>query len=329
MQIIVPKNSINTILKISHSSPIGGHFGVNRTLDSIRKKFFWVTCKFDVENWCKCCSVCFSRNGPVHRTKGELQIYNVGFPFKRIAIDVLGPLPRSSNGNRFVLVITDYFSRWPEAIPIPNHQAITVAETLVTHVISRFGVPLEIHSDQGREFESQVFEETMKLLGVHKTRTSPLHPQSNGMVERLNRSILNYIAKFVSDNQKDWDRWLPLFLLAYRSSKYQTTEFSPAMLTFGRELRLPLDLLQGNPPCNNETSDNFIPTYVDQLQQTLVDVHQRVRQNWSMKSDKMKSKFDLKTHMGHSLSTVPLISFMSSNHLHFFTMQLSYFFRLL
>lgn len=117
------------------------------------------------------------------------------------------------------------------------------------------------------------------------------------MVERLNRTLLNYLSKFINDNQKDWDKWLPLFLMAYRSSKHQTTEFSPAMLTFGRELRLPLDLIRGNPLVSNVNDDINPATYVVQLQNQLIDVHQRVRENWSLKSDKMKSRFDLKVHM--------------------------------
>lgn len=223
-------------MRLSHSSPVGGHFKLNKMLNNIRRRFYWAHCKSDVEKWCRTCSICFSRDGPRQRIRGKLQLYNVGLPFERIAVDILGPLPRSTSGNRFVLVVTDYFSRWPEAIPLPNHKAETVAEALVSQVFSRFGIPLEIHSDQGRDFESQVFTLVMKLLGIHKTRTTPLHPQSNGMVERLNRSIRNYLAKFIDDNQKEWDKWLPLFLMAYRSSKHQTTEFSPAMVMLGREL---------------------------------------------------------------------------------------------
>lgn len=268
-------------------------------LDNVRKRFFWSTCKLDVENWCKKCHTCFSRDGPNKRINGKLQIYNVGLPFERIAIDILGPLPKTINGNRFVLVITDYFSRWPEAIPLPNHQAATVAEALVVHVVSRFGIPLEIHSDQGRDFEALIFKALMNLLGIHKTRTTPLHPQSNGMVERLNRTILNYLAKFIDDNQRVWDKWLPLFLLAYRSSKHQTTEFTPAMLMFGRELRIPLDLLQGKPSADNSSYNNSYPDYVDQLQRKMTDIHQLVRNNCILKSDKMKSRFDLKAHMIH------------------------------
>lgn len=296
-QIVVPSKKISDILSEAHNSPSGGHFGINKTLSKIRERFYWATCKFDVEIWCKKCKICFSKRGPQKRSKAELQVYNVGSPFERIALDILGPFSKTSSGNRFLLVVTDYFTRWPEAIPLPNHQAISVAEALVTHIISRYGLPIEIHSDQGRDFESSVFKGVMSLLDIKKTRTTSLHPQSNGLVERLNRTILQYLSKFISKNQKDWDKWIPLFLLAYRSSKHETTEFSPAMLMLGRELKLPLDLLRGIPPESDLVENLSIPHFVDQLRVKLNCVHNDVRNNLLMKSDKMKLNFDSKAHM--------------------------------
>ena len=111
--------------------------------------------------------------------------YNVGAPMERLALDVLGPLPISNAGNKYQLIVADYFTKWPEAYPLPNQEATTVAEVVVNEFVCRFGVPLEIHSDQGRNFESAAFTEMCNLIGM-KTRTTPLHPQSDGMVERFN-----------------------------------------------------------------------------------------------------------------------------------------------
>ena len=159
---------------------------------------------------------------------------------ERIAIDVLGPLPETDNGNKYLLIAMDYFTKWPEAYPLPNQEATTVV--LVGEFFSRMGIPLEIHSDQGRNFESNVFHEICKLLHIKKTRTTPLHPQSDGMVERLNRTIEAQLAIFVSENQRDWDIYVPLLLMAYRSAVHKTTKCTPAELMFGRNLRLPIDL---------------------------------------------------------------------------------------
>jgi hypothetical protein len=105
-----------------------------------------------------------------------------------------------------------------------------------------------ITSDQGRSFESRLLQEILQRLGVSKTRTFPLHPQLDGMVERYIKTVEQHLRKVVASNLKDWDAMLPLFLLAYRASMYDTTGFTPASLLFGRELRLPSDLLFGTPP---------------------------------------------------------------------------------
>ena len=115
--------------------------------------------------------------------------YNVGTPFERVALDVLGPLLTSESGNKHILLIIDYFTRWPEAYSLPNQEATTVAEVVTKEYVCRYGFPLELHSDQGRNFESQVFQEMCHLLGIRKTRTTPLHPQSDGMVEQMNRTL--------------------------------------------------------------------------------------------------------------------------------------------
>jgi transposase InsO family protein len=111
----------------------------------------------------------------------------------------------------------DYFTKWPEVYPIPNQEASTVADTLVTNFFCRFGVPRELHSDQGRNFESRLMQEVLQRPGFGKTRTTPLHPQSDGMVERYVKMIEEHLRKVVSTHQRDWDDRLPIFLLAYHA----------------------------------------------------------------------------------------------------------------
>ncbi|GFX07204.1 retrovirus-related Pol polyprotein from transposon 412 [Trichonephila clavipes] len=242
-QLILPKTRISTVLKDMHGSPTGGHFGVMKTLQKVRKRFYWNNVRSDVEKCCRICDPCAARKGPRKRTREGLQLYNVGASFERIAFDSLGPLPRSSDGNNNILVVMDYFTKWPEAYPIPNQEASAVAEVLVQHWISRFGVPLQLHSDQGRNFDSAVCKRLCEILTIDETRTTVLHPQSDGMVERFNRTILNSLSLQLSSNQKDWDKKLPFFLLAYRSAVHETTGYSPSQMLFGRDLRLPADLL--------------------------------------------------------------------------------------
>jgi transposase InsO family protein len=174
--------------------------------------------------------------------------YNVGAPFERIAIDVAGVFLLSDQGNRYLLIAMDYFTKRPEAYAIPNQEASTIAEALVTNFFCRFTIPRELHSDQGHNFESHLLQEILQRLGVSKTRTRPLHPQSYGMVERYIKTAEELLRKIVGSHQGDWDERLPLFLLVYRASTHDRTGLTPARLVFWRELRLPCDLLFGAPP---------------------------------------------------------------------------------
>ncbi|GFV71119.1 retrovirus-related Pol polyprotein from transposon 412 [Trichonephila clavipes] len=218
-----------------------------KTLHKVRKRIYWNNVRNDVKKCCCTCDSCAARKGARKHTRGRLQLYNVGAPFERIAFDNLGPLPRPSDGNNNILVVMDYFTKWPEAYPIPD-QASTVAEILVQHWIPRFGVPLQLLSDQGRNFDSAVCKRLCAILAIDKTRTTTLHPLSDGMVERFNRTILNNLSLLVSSNQQNWDKKLPFFLLAYRSAVHETTGYSPSQMLFGRDLRLPADLLFSRPP---------------------------------------------------------------------------------
>ena len=139
--------------------------------------------------------MCGSRNNPQCKPRAPLVPSKVGFPGERLAMDVVGPFPKSDQGNKYVLIISDYFTRWTEAYPIPNQEAVTIAETLVMEYICRYGVPQYLHTDQGRNFESKLIKEVCELLGINKTRTSPYHPQSDGMVERFNRTLEAMLSK--------------------------------------------------------------------------------------------------------------------------------------
>ena len=214
--------------------------------------------------------------------------YNVGAPFERVAIDIAGPFPRSDQGNRYLLIAMDYFTKWPEVYAIPNQEASTIAEVLVANFFCRFGIPRELHSDQGRNFESHLLKEVLQRLGVSKTRTTPLHPQSDGMVERYVKTIEEHLRKVVSSHQRDWDERLPLFLLAYRASTHDTTGLTPAGLVFGRELRLPCDLLFGVPPDKEQPTTDYAADLVDHLH----DIHNYARQHLKLASDRMKTRYD-------------------------------------
>ena len=145
---------------------------------------YWREMRRQAEEWCQKCHLCGSKKSPPRPEKALLRQYLVGAPIERITIDLTGPLPRTKAGNTSIVVVADYFTKWVEAFPLPDQTAGTVARTLVEQVIARFGTPLEIHTDQGREFEAGLFRGVCRLLGIHKTRTTRSTPSptawSNG-----------------------------------------------------------------------------------------------------------------------------------------------------
>ena len=209
---------------------------------------------------------------------------------ERIAIDVLGPLPLTESGNKYIVVIADYFTKWVEALPIPDQKASTIAELLVKEVVCRLGVPQLIHSDQGRNFESTLFAEMCQLLSIKKTRTTPYHPASDGMVERFNRTLEAQLSKFADHNQRDWDLHIPFLMMAYCSAEHDSTGCSPSKMMLGRELKLPVDLIFGRPEEEPHQGTN---DFARALQERVERVHHFARKHLETMSSKMKQKHDL------------------------------------
>ena len=153
---------------------------------------------------------------------------------ERVAVDIMGPVPQTDNGNLYILVLGDYFSKWTEAFPLKDHTAQTVADVLVEQFVSRFGVMRSLHSDQGREFESDLISEMCKLLQVRKTRTVPYNPKSDGMIERANRTVIQMLTTLVNEARNDWDEHLPYVMMAYRASVHESTGLTPNKIRFKR-----------------------------------------------------------------------------------------------
>ena len=160
----------------------------------------------------------------------------------RIAVDILDVCDPTPDGHRYILVIADYFSKWTEAFHMKNKCEDTVVDLLVDNVILRFGMPLAIHGDQGREFENGLMKSLCALLGCTKTQTAPYHPESDGMTERFNRTCLIMLSMFVNDRRDNWHKLLPFVMHAYRMSVHESTDYSPFRLMKGEEYLLPQDV---------------------------------------------------------------------------------------
>ncbi|EXX63433.1 putative integrase core domain protein [Rhizophagus irregularis DAOM 181602=DAOM 197198] len=237
---VILREQIEPILYHFHTDMSGAHLGIDAIIGKIKDRYYWPQLGEDVKEYIKTCDIC-QRRGPTNRRE-ELIPIPVKGPFHRIGIDIKGPLPITSSGNRYIIVAMDYFTKWPEARAISNIKAETVAKFIYEEIICRHGVPQEILSDRGTSFMNKLIDELCENYQTKHRLTSAYRPQTNGMVERFNRTIGECIAKLVQDNNKEWDQLIDAVLLAYRTKKHNTTGKTPFYLTYGREATLPIDL---------------------------------------------------------------------------------------
>ncbi|XP_036003984.1 LOW QUALITY PROTEIN: uncharacterized protein LOC118566341 [Fundulus heteroclitus] len=271
-QIVLPRKLQLDVMRQMHEGPVGGHFGVERTPTRLRTRYYWYHMREDVSLWCKTCTSCASRARPQKTPQAPMGTVQLGAPMECIALDIMGPLNETERGNRYVLVIQDYFTKWTEAFPIPNERAVTVAGIVASEWVCRYGIPQALHSDQGRNFESEVFQGMCSLFGIDKTHTTPFRPQSDGQVERFNATLQKILATTAARCHWDWDLMIPYAVMAYRSTKHSATGFSPNFMMLGREISEPVDLVAGLPP--DPEHQPTAPEYVQQMRERLELAHQ-------------------------------------------------------
>lgn len=272
-----------------------GHFGIARTTERVRRSpYYWPQLRKDVRDWVMRCDLCQRTKPTVRKEIAPLGKLAAGVPMERIAVDVMGPLPETKRGNRFVIVVSDYFTKWTEAYSTKDHKAETVATVLVEQFFSRFGLPRTIHTDQGRDFESHLFKQLCQLLDIEKTRTTPWHPQSDGMVERFNRTLETLLRQTIQTDQSDWDLQIPICCMAYRASVHDTTKQTPNALMLGRELPLPSHLLSTVPETLDRPTN--VHQYVKTLEERLQWHHKRAREHTERGIGGYKRQYDKRAY---------------------------------
>ena len=242
LQLVIPPSRVPSVLSELHDSLSGGHLIVGKVLEKVRARFYWVGQYHDVEEWCGSCNLCGSTKAPPKQRHAPLQIPQQQ-PMDHVAMVILGPLSITPRQNKYVLVVGDYFTKWTEAFPTPDMETATIARVLVNEFISRFGAPSHLHTDQGRSFELSLIKEICRLMWSVKTRTTPYHPQSDGMIEWFNRTLLSMLTMDAVDDETNWDLRIPCLMLAYRTGIHEATKHTPFSLMFGREVQLPTDVI--------------------------------------------------------------------------------------
>ena len=233
-QLVVPMKFRKHVLKLAHEALLGGHQGIQKTTDKVLTNFYWPGVGSDVNRHCQSCDIC-QRTVPKGRVSkvplGEMPL--IESPFERIAMDLIGPIkPVSERGHRYILVIIDYATRHPEAIPLKTIEAEVIAEELMK-IYSRLGIPKEVLTDQGSQFVSKVMKEVNRLLSIRGITTTPYHAMTNGLCEKYNGTLKIMLKRMCEERPKDWDRYIPPLLFAYREVPQASTGFSPFELLFG------------------------------------------------------------------------------------------------
>lgn len=293
LQLVVPASMQASIIQETHAGVTGGHLGEQKTFQRIKERFYWPGYSKDTKEWCRACLSCAARKNPPQHRRGPLNTIQAGYPMQIVAADIVGPLPTSKAGNRYILVVSDYFTRWVEAYGIPNQEANTVASCLVDRMFCRFSMPQQFHTDMGAQFEAKVIQEICKLLQIRKSHTTAYHPQCDGLVERLNRTILAMLATMIKDHGGEWEEHLPRVCFAYNTSAQASTGFTPFYMMFGRNARIPLDVIYDTPVAEEHV---VIPQYVCNLRKSLRNAFKLARDNMNSAAIRQKELYDQKVH---------------------------------
>ena len=218
------------------------------------------------------------------------------------------PISLTKCGNKYIMVVMDHFTRWVEAYSLPNQEAATVAKVLVNAWISRYGVQTQSNQIKARTLTHN--SQTCQLLGIHKTRTTPCHPQSDGLAERSNQTLKTLLRIRLKQIPEDmWDEELPLLMLAYRSIVQESTQFTPYRLMFGREVQLPIELVFGRRPTPGGTHGDYVAHLQERLEAVYGVVHEHLCQavqHQKQCSDRKSPKDEQLSFTGHGRGHIEL-----------------------
>ena len=244
-QVVVPSKLHRQVMSLAHDSAMAGHMGVKRTLDRVQRNFYWPGVNGDVRRFVSSCDACqrvFPRGKVKKMTLGKMPL--IGEPFRRVGVDLVGPIvPASEGGHRYLLVMVDFATRYPEAVALKSVEAESVAEGLI-EMWTRVGGPKEMLTDRGSQFVGGVMSQVRELLNVKGLVTTPYHAQCNGLVERMNGTLKTMLRKLCKEQPRTWNKWIPALLFAYREVPQESLGFSPFELLYGRTVRGPMQILK-------------------------------------------------------------------------------------
>ena len=310
LQLLTPSALKNDVLYQMHSGILSDHLGRKKTKERVLQRYYWFKVREDVKLWVLQCDNCGANKPPVFKPRAPLGSMPAGAPLDRLSTDLIGPFPRTPRGNRYILVVTDQFTKWVEVFAIPDQSAETTARTILNEVIARYGSPISIHSDQGGNYESRIFGELCSLLEIKKSRTSVRNPKGNGQTERFNKTLVQMIRAYLTGEQNEWDLNLGCLAAAYRATPNESTKMTPNLLMLGKEVRLPAEIAFGSSTTSNETVSSY-GEYVQKLKTNMQRAHNLCRQNL-MKSAKRQTEIYDHRQVLHSYAKGDMVWFLQS-----------------
>ena len=292
LQLIVPQVLRNEVMKQMHNALLSGHLGQKKTREKVLQRFYWYGAREDINLWVLRCDVCSTTKPPTKKVRAPLGKLPVGAPLDRLSTDVLGPFPRTPRSNRYILVVSDHFTKWVEVFAIPDYEASTCANVIMNEVIARYGCPLELLTDQGRNYESNLFKDLCQLLEVRKKRTSIRNPRCNGQTERFNRTLIRMIKAYLKGQQDQWDLHLGCLAAAYRATVNESTGLTPNLMMLGREVRLPAEVTFKRGACDPRDEVVTYGQYVTKLRERMEHAHEVARHHLASSTKRQKEYYD-------------------------------------
>ena len=291
-QLLLPTELQPTILDALHNQ--AGHQGRDRTIALLRKRCYWPRMEGDVDSWCKKCERCTVSKAPTPGVRPSMGSIIAERPLDILAIDFT-LMEKATDGRENILVMTDVFSKFTQAFPCRDQKATTVAKVLIREWFQKYGVPRRIHSDQGRNFESQVVKELCSVYGISKSRTTAYHPQGNGQCERFNRTLHNLLRTLPPDQKKRWPEHLQELAFMYNCTPHSSTGLSPFYVFLGREPMLPIDLLLGSGENANRGKAQLVP-WVESHQRKLREAAEFASTSMQKKSTNRCERSNISTN---------------------------------
>ena len=295
-RIVIRIDKLENILYEAHSN--GGHWDVNTTFNKVKDIYYWPRMYKIVEEHVKSCDACQRKGKP--RAREPLHPITANRPFELVGIDCVGPLPITEKNNRYIIVLTDYKTKWPEAKAVSNIKAATIAE-FIYEVIARHGTPEKILSDQGSSFNNELVDSLCELLGTKHILASAYHPQANGLTERFNKTLCDLLDKFMKEGKKEWDYYIDAALYAYRTKPHASTKFTPAMMLYARELATPASIQRKLERRGlNEEEELYRTTeeHVEVITTQLKNIREKARENQERAQERQKRNYDKRIKEG-------------------------------